>query len=263
MVWLVSPSPNRKSAWLYKMASQLRRFRSLFFPLSRYFFKLDIFFIYISNVFPFLGLPFWSPLSHPTQAHLPVLALSYTGSLNTLRPKNLPSHWSQSVLCYICGWSHGSLHLYSLVGGLVPGSSGSLLARYCFSYGLQTPSSPSVLSPTPPLGTPCSVQCLAESIHLCVCQAMAESLRRQLYQAPVSKHFLASTIVSGFGDCMWDGSPGGVWDVDMSNSSFVQNWAILGFLLFHEMFSIHIRSVKNCVEILVWIHWICRLFFVR
>jgi hypothetical protein len=37
----------------------------------------------------------------------------------------------------------------------------------------------------------------------------AEPLRRQLYQAPVSKHFLASTIVSGFGVCIWDGFPGG------------------------------------------------------
>jgi hypothetical protein len=35
------------------------------------------------------------------------------------------------------------------------------------------------------------------SMHFCICQALAEPLRRQLYQAPVSKHLLASTIVSG------------------------------------------------------------------
>jgi hypothetical protein len=29
----------------------------------------------------------------------------------------------KAILCYICSWSHGSLHVYSLVGGLVPGSS--------------------------------------------------------------------------------------------------------------------------------------------
>jgi hypothetical protein len=29
------------------------------------------------------------------------------------------------ILCYICGWSHGSLHVYSLVSDLVPGSSGN------------------------------------------------------------------------------------------------------------------------------------------
>ena len=31
---------------------------------------------------------------------------------------------NKAILCYICGWSHGSFHVYSLVGGLVPGSSG-------------------------------------------------------------------------------------------------------------------------------------------
>jgi hypothetical protein len=59
--------------------------------------------------------------------------------------------------------------------------------------GLQTPSAISDFSLTPPLGTPCSVQWLSES--LCICQALAEPLRRQLYQASVSKHFLASAIV--------------------------------------------------------------------
>ncbi|GAB1285948.1 Probable 2-oxoglutarate dehydrogenase E1 component DHKTD1, mitochondrial [Apodemus speciosus] len=39
-------------------------------------------------------------------------------------------------------------------------------------------------------------------------QTMAEPLRRQPYQASTSKHFPASTIVSGFGGCIWDGSPG-------------------------------------------------------
>ena len=64
---------------------------------------------------------------------------------------------------------------------------------------LQTPSAPSVLSLIPPLRTPCSVQWLAVSICLCICQALAGPLRRQLYQAPFIKHFLASAIVSGFG----------------------------------------------------------------
>ena len=33
--------------------------------------------------------------------------------------------------------------------------------------------------------------------------------RRQLYQAPVNRLLLASAIVSGFGGCLWDGSPSG------------------------------------------------------
>ena len=87
--------------------------------------------------------------------------------------------------------------------------------------GLQTPSAPWVLSLAPSLGTLCSIQWMAVSIHFCICQALAEPLRRQLYQAPVSKHFLASTIVSGFGDCIWDGSPGGA----------VSGWPFLQSLL--------------------------------
>jgi hypothetical protein len=63
--------------------------------------------------------------------------------------------------------------------------------------GLQTPSAPFVLSLAPPLGTLCGVQCMTVSIHFCICQALAEPLRRQLYQAPVNKHLLASTTVSG------------------------------------------------------------------
>ena len=76
--------------------------------------------------------------------------------------------------------------------------------------GLQTLSALSVLPLTPPLGSPCSVRFLTVSIHVCIGQDLTEPLRRQLYQAPVSKHFLASAIVSGFGVCIWDGSPGRV-----------------------------------------------------
>ena len=36
----------------------------------------------------------------------------------------LPLMPGKVILCYICIWSHGSLHVYSLVGGLVPGSTG-------------------------------------------------------------------------------------------------------------------------------------------
>ena len=46
------------------------------------------------------------------------------------------------------------------------------------------------------------------SIQCCICQALAEPRRRQLYQAAVRKILLVSAIVSGFGGCLWDGSPG-------------------------------------------------------
>ena len=40
------------------------------------------------------------------------------------------------------------------------------------------------------------------SIHFCISQALAETLRRQLYQGSVSKLLLASTIVSGIEERM-------------------------------------------------------------
>jgi hypothetical protein len=75
--------------------------------------------------------------------------------------------------------------------------------------GLQTPSATWVLSVAPPLGTLCCVQWMIVSIHFCFCQTLAEPLRRQLYQALVSRLLLASAIVSGFGGCSWDESPSG------------------------------------------------------
>ena len=36
---------------------------------------------------------------------------------------------------------------------------------------------------------------------------LVDALKEQPYQAPVSKHFLASAIVWGFGVCRWDGFP--------------------------------------------------------
>jgi hypothetical protein len=63
--------------------------------------------------------------------------------------------------------------------------------------GLQISSAPSVLSLTPPLGSPCSVQWLASSMHLCICQALAKPLWRQLYQALVSKIIILNSGIYG------------------------------------------------------------------
>jgi hypothetical protein len=70
------------------------------------------------------------------------------------------------------------------------------------------------------------------SIYFCVCQALAEALRRQLYQAQVSKLLLASAILSDFGGCLWDGSPSGA----------VSGWTIQGYLFlnpFNQPVSFH------------------------
>ena len=67
----------------------------------------------------------------------------------------------------------------------------------------KAPSASLVLPLTSPLASLCSVQWLAVSIHICIGQDLEDPLRRQLYQAPVSKHFLASAIVFGVGVSMW------------------------------------------------------------
>ena len=85
--------------------------------------------------------------------------------------------------------------------------------------GLQTLSGPWELFLAPSLGTLCFVYWMAVSIHFCICQELAEPFRRQLYQAPVSKLLLESTIVSGLDGCLWVGSPGGA----VSGWSFLQS----------------------------------------
>jgi hypothetical protein len=63
--------------------------------------------------------------------------------------------------------------------------------------GLQSPLAPSVLPLALPLGSPGSVRWLPMSICICIGQALVEPLREQLYQAPISKGFLVSTIGEG------------------------------------------------------------------
>jgi hypothetical protein len=60
-----------------------------------------------------------------------------------------------------------------------------------------------------PLGFSRSVQCIAVYIPICIDEALAEPLRGQPYQAPVSKSILASAIVSTFGVFGWGVSLGG------------------------------------------------------
>jgi hypothetical protein len=106
-----------------------------FFLFSFFFFLLlDIFFIYISKLSPF-------PVSHPHETPIPSPCFKNAVSQHThpLPLPCIPLHWdmdplqdqgpllplmtNKAILCYIFCWSHGSLHVYSLVGMLVLGSS--------------------------------------------------------------------------------------------------------------------------------------------
>ena len=80
-------------------------------------------------------------------------------------------------------------------------------------------------------------------------------LRGQLYQGPVSKHFLASAIVSGFGVCILDGSPGGA----------VSGWPFLQSLL-HTVFPMAqyfvppSKKTHTLAFLLLELHVVCELY---
>jgi hypothetical protein len=106
-------------------------------------FFLSFLFIYWILIYlhfkPFPRFPSGNPLSHP-----PTPCFYEGDPLPTqpLQPSHpdIPLHWgikppqaqgpllplmsNKAILCHIQSWSHGSLHVYSFVGGPVPGSSG-------------------------------------------------------------------------------------------------------------------------------------------
>ena len=138
---------------------------------------------------------------------------------------------------------------------------GGLVGWYCCSsYRLQTTSAPSVLYLTLPLWSPCLVQWLALSIHFCICQALAEPLRRQLYQAPVSKHFLAFTIVSRFGVCIWKGSPGGQSLNGLFFSLYSTLCIYISSLKYFALPSKKDQSIHTLIFLLFELHVFCDLY---
>jgi hypothetical protein len=60
----------------------------------------------------------------PMHSHLSTLVSTFIEATNLHKTKHLPSHLCHlKILCYMCNKSHGTTHIYSLIGGLVPGSS--------------------------------------------------------------------------------------------------------------------------------------------
>ena len=90
------------------------------------FFLLNISFIYISSVIPFPGFPSANP--HPPFSSACFYECSPQPTPHTLPPPHpgIPLHWvikpsqdqgpllplmpDNAILCYMCSWSHGSLH---------------------------------------------------------------------------------------------------------------------------------------------------------
>jgi hypothetical protein len=146
---------------------------------------------------------------HPsTHSWLPTLAFSYNGTSSLLRTKDLSSQW-YPTRPYSAAYADGATGFPRVLFGWWFNPWEPWPGSIWLVDNDVLPSAPLDLSPTLPLGTACLVQWLAVSIHLCTCEALSKSLRRQVYQAPVSKYFLASILVSGLSNFIWDKSPGG------------------------------------------------------
>jgi hypothetical protein len=99
--------------------------------LPFFFLLLYIFFIYISNIITFPGLPSETLLSHPpplplwgcSPTHPYTLLSSHPGIplYSGIEPPQtqgplFPLVSNKAILCHICGWSYGSLYVYTLEG---------------------------------------------------------------------------------------------------------------------------------------------------
>ena len=153
------------------------------FKKTEFFF--GIFFIYISNVIPFPGLPSRNPLSnppspclsttHPPTPTFPPWHSPTLGHRLPSGPRALPPTYVQQ--------RHPLPHMqletwvppcvYALVGDPVPRSSrgSGRLILLLPPWGCKSPQLLQFLLSTPPLGTLHSVQWLAVSICPCICKA--------------------------------------------------------------------------------------------
>jgi hypothetical protein len=95
------------------------------FKKIRYFLYLN-FKYYILTCPPSLSPCFYNstpPPTHPLPPPCPGIPLHWGIKPSQDQGPLLPLMPNKAILCYMCSWSHGSLHMYFLVGGLVPRSS--------------------------------------------------------------------------------------------------------------------------------------------
>jgi hypothetical protein len=64
------------------------------------------------------------PPTHPLLPYRYSIHLSWKIKRPQDKGHPLPLMTDKAILYYICGWNHGSFHVYSLVGGLFSGSFG-------------------------------------------------------------------------------------------------------------------------------------------
>ena len=125
--------------------------------------KLLLFFFFSMLNLYWIFLPFWIfSLFRFYPSHLPLLLWGCSPIHPLLPPcPGISLQWgieslmyqgpllqlmaNKAILCYICGWNHGSLHVYCLVGSLVLGVLGRLILF--FLWGSNSSIWDPVLSP--------------------------------------------------------------------------------------------------------------------
>jgi hypothetical protein len=155
------------SSFVLNFYCEVLFFFSFFLSFIRYFLYLHF------KCYSLSRSPLQKPLSHPpTPASMRVLPTNYPLPLSS---PGIPLHWSieppqaqglhlslmsnKAILCHIYSQSHGTLQVYSFGWWSSPqelrGGGGGVwpVDTVAPSMGLQTPSAPSVPSPTPPSGT--------------------------------------------------------------------------------------------------------------
>jgi hypothetical protein len=182
---------------------------SVLFFLSL-FFNLDIFLVYISNVIHFPSFPSKYPLPDPpTPASQPTHTQSWPWHSPILGHRTFTGRRTSTPIDDWLG--HPQLHIQQepwvplcvFFGGLDPWALRVLISSYwSSSYGATNNLSSLGTFSSSFIGDLYSIQWMTVSIHFCICQALAENFRRQLYQAPVSKLLLSYAIVFGFDGCL-------------------------------------------------------------
>jgi hypothetical protein len=72
---------------------------------------------------PLFPSPYTCLPTHPLPVPCPGIPLHWGIKPSQVQGTLLPLMSNKDILFYVCSWSHGSLHVYSLVGSLVSGSA--------------------------------------------------------------------------------------------------------------------------------------------
>jgi hypothetical protein len=114
----------------------------------------------------------------PTHSRLSLPGIYLHWGIKHTQAKGVSLHWCPTRLSSATYVARAMVHSMCILWLVVqtPGIPGCILLVDIIapSMGLQIPSAPSVPSPSLPSRTQCSVQGLAVSISLCICQALAQ-----------------------------------------------------------------------------------------